>query len=276
MAKNNKHWKNMMASSADQAASKEGIDPLEVGLEELSWFENQKRIAKKNWNKTRETFGEEVGNSISSGVLAIYLLFLIPFAAVTAYRNGFGTVNPGEVTVIWTPIINYLSVSAFVITAFLASLFTTIYHCMKHGTPQKRIFHKLDRIMTYFAIFGVYAPMCLSLVKGTLGIVVLAIEFALAIFGMFFIIFGYPNNKGMTKVAIADYIVMGLLGLIFIKPLFAAASAACFWLIIAGAIVYAIGIFFYSGKNFKFSHMVWHILVVFATVCHVLAFVYFL
>ncbi len=276
MAKNDKHWKNMMANDADHAALKEGIDPLEAGLEGLTWFENQKRIVKKNWNKTRETFGEEVGNSISSGVLALYLLFMIPFAAVHAYINA--PVFPEDMfnSVNWCPIVDSFSVSAFLVTAFLASLFTTIYHCMKHGTPQKRIFHKLDHITSYFAIVGVYAPICLALVGNTFSTVIFFIELALAILGTFFMIFGFPNNKAMTKVAIIDYIVMGLLGLLIIKPLYAACTTASFWLIVAGAIVYAVGLFFYSGKKFKFSHMVWHILVVFATVCHVLAFVYFL
>ena len=33
MAKNNKHWKRMMASSTDRKIAKEGRDPLEEGLE---------------------------------------------------------------------------------------------------------------------------------------------------------------------------------------------------------------------------------------------------
>ena len=44
---------------------------------------------------------------------------------------------------------------------------------------------------------------------------------------------------------------------------------------IAGAAAYLVGVFFYSGKKFKFSHMVWHFCVLFAAVCHVLSLVYF-
>ncbi len=273
MAKNNKHWKNMMANEADRAASDEGIDPLEQGLEGISWFENQKRLVKKSWSATRETFGEEVGNSISSGVLAVFLLCLIPYASVRSYING--PVFAGEVTVYWGKITDAFSVSFFLITAFLASLFTTIYHCTKSGTPQKRIFHKLDHIMSYFAIIGVYAPICLSLVNSVMGIIVFFAEFALALFGMFFMVFGFPQNKIMTKIAIATYIVMGLLGVILLGHIYSAATLPSFWLIISGTILYGIGLFFYSGKKFKFAHMVWHLIVLCATVCHVLAFVFF-
>ena len=93
---------------------------------------------------------------------------------------------------------------------------------------------------------------------------------------MFFMIFGYPENKALTKFAVAIYPIMGIIGLFILKPLYLAATKPSFWLIIAGVITYIVGSFFYSGKKFKFSHMVWHILVAFAEVCHVLAFVYFL
>ena len=256
----------MMASSTDRKIAKEGRDPLEEGLEGLSWFENQKRVVKKRWNKTRETFGEEVGNSVTSGVVMAYILFMIPFASLHAYKSapeGMGDIDS-------------FSVSAFMITAFLATLFTTVYHCTKHGTPQKRIFQKLDHIMVYFAITGAFTPICLSLIGGGLGLGILIAEFCLAITGMFLMIFGYPENKGLTKAAVAIYPVMGIIGLFILKPLYLAATKPSFWLIVAGVITYIVGSVFYSGKKFKFSHMVWHILVAFAEVCHVLAFVYFL
>ena len=85
MAKNIKHWEKMMSSDSDHKVAKAGQDPLEVGLSEMSWFQRQTRKVKRTIEKTRETFGEEVGNSISSGVLAIYFLFMIPFASVHAY-----------------------------------------------------------------------------------------------------------------------------------------------------------------------------------------------
>jgi len=265
MAKNNKHWKSMMESETDRKVAKEGIDPLEEGLEGLSWLENQKRIVKKNIQKTRETFGEEVGNSITAGILAFYVLGLIPFASVHAYIHapeGMG-------------IVDSFGVSAFLVTMFIANLFTTIYHFLKHGSVHKRVFLKLDHIMVYFAILGVYTPVCLSLIGGGLGIGILIAELALALLGMFLMIFMYPENKTGSKFAVSIYGIMAVLFLFVLKPFYAAATKPCFWLLIAGTAVYVFGLFFYSGKKFKFSHMVWHLMVVAASVCHILAYVYF-
>ncbi len=266
MTKNSKHWKTMMARDIDRKVASEGRDPLEEGLEGLSWFETKKRNVKRRWAKTRETFGEEVGNSITSGVLCLYELFMLPFAAVLAYikaPEGKGLTDA-------------MTVSAFMVAAFLASLFTTIYHFLKHGTVHKRIFSKLDHIMVYYAILGVYTPLCFSLLNSAFGYVMFGLEAGLALAGTFFMAFAYPENKPISKCAVAIYGIMGLLGVFLLKDLHAVMTAKSFWLMLSGVIAYAVGLFFYSGKKFKFSHMVWHLIVVCATVCHVLAFVYFL
>ena len=76
----------MLASSSDKKhAATTGEDPLEEGLKDLTWFESSKRAVKRGLHKTYETFGEEVGNSITAGVPALYLLGLLPFAAINAY-----------------------------------------------------------------------------------------------------------------------------------------------------------------------------------------------
>ena len=86
MAKNKKYWKTLLASSSDKKhAAQTGEDPLEEGLKQLTWFESSKQAVRRGLNKTYETFGEEVGNSITSGVVVLYLLGLLPFAAINTY-----------------------------------------------------------------------------------------------------------------------------------------------------------------------------------------------
>ncbi|MBR3534095.1 MAG: hemolysin III family protein [Clostridiales bacterium] len=266
MAKNIKHWEKMMSSDSDRKAAKAGRDPLEMGLSEMSWFQRQTRRVKNTIEKTRETFGEEVGNSITAGVLALYLLIMLPYGAVRAYLHAPDGMSQ----------VDSLGVACFLFFGFLASLFTTIYHFQKPGSLHKRIFAKLDHIMVYFGVFGVFVPVCLSIVGGGLGLGILIAEFALALLGMFLMIFMYPDNKTGSRIAVMIYGIMGIIGLFILKPIHEAATAPCFWLLIAGTAVYAVGLFFYSGKKFKFSHMVWHLLVVAAQVCHVLSLVYFL
>ena len=78
------------------------------------------------------TFGEEVGNSVSHGVMLVAALFAIPFASVWAYAHG-GTVAA-------------FGVSVFVISLFLMFTASTLYHSMQPDSKHKAVFHILDHI----------------------------------------------------------------------------------------------------------------------------------
>jgi len=260
----NKHfWKSFMANEGDKSVAASGKDPLEQGLEGISWLENSKRIVRDSVKKAQQTYGEEIGNSVTSGVLALYLLSVLPYASVHVYNLANGEKAALQV----------VAISLFIITLFMSLLSGTIYHFIKRNTNQKRVAGKFNRIMIYYAIAGSYAPVCLSFIGGTFGIVLFAIEGALALAGTLFTALAYPD-KGFSKpVCNLLYVVMGWLGAIAFKTLSSAMSTVGFWLMVAGLIVYSVGMFFYT-KKFKFSHMIWHFFVLAAVVCHVLAFVY--
>ncbi len=271
MAKNNKFWKTFVAGSEDKRyAAITGEDPLEEGLKDLTWFENSKRAVRRKITKTYETFGEEIGNSVSAGVPALYLLGLLPYAAIDAYLDATSK-GLSQTSVVMT----VLGRSAFIITLFLSLLFSTIYHFMKHGTPHKRVMDKLNRSVAYLAILGAYTPLCINILGQVSGAVLWSLEAALALAGILVTALAYPNNKVGKGFTYLIYAMMGW-GLIFrIKEFYLSASHLCFWLIIGGAFAYTVGIFFGPSKKFKFSHMVWHLCVVAGVVLHVLGYVYF-
>ena len=136
MAKNKKYWKTLLASSSDKKhAAQTGEDPLEEGLKQLTWFESSKQAVRRGINKTYETFGEEVGNSVTSGVAVLYLLGLLPFAAINTYLRVSAENSASQAHVI----MSVIAISAFIITLILALLMSTVYHLMKHGTPHKTL-----------------------------------------------------------------------------------------------------------------------------------------
>ncbi|MBQ1998408.1 MAG: hemolysin III family protein [Spirochaetales bacterium] len=71
------------------------------------------------------TFGEEVGNSISHGVMSILMLLAMPFAAVWSYTHSGGDV------------LRVVGVSVFCISIFMMFLISTLYHSMLHDTRHK-------------------------------------------------------------------------------------------------------------------------------------------
>ena len=95
------------------------------------------------------TFGEEVANTVSHGVMAVLVLIALPFCAVWAYIHG--TANP---------ILASASVSVFMLSIFMMLLCSTLYHAMSPESKHKAVFHILDHIMIYIAIAGSYTPHC--------------------------------------------------------------------------------------------------------------------
>ena len=118
----------------------------------------------------RLSFGEEVGNAVSHGVMAVITFILLPLFAVYSYIQG--------------GVIRAAGTSIYLMCMFFMFLTSTIYHSMSYGSPQKYVFRKLDHIGILFAIAGSYTPVCLSLIQGTSGIVILIIEWSMVLAGV--------------------------------------------------------------------------------------------
>ena len=96
-------------------------------------------------------FGEEVGNCITHGVMAILILFSLPYYSVRAYLRG-GTIET-------------IGTAVFLICLLFMFAGSCLYHSMPHETTHKYVFRKLDHIMILLAIAGTYTPICLKLMN---------------------------------------------------------------------------------------------------------------
>jgi hemolysin III len=70
------------------------------------------------------------------------------------------------------------------------------------------------------------------------------------------------------KFAMALYLGMGWLALVFIRPLALAVPLSVVLWLVAGGIAYTAGVLFYARKGVRYSHFVWHLFVLVGTGCH--------
>ncbi|MBQ5844075.1 MAG: hemolysin III family protein [Alistipes sp.] len=208
------------------------------------------------------TFGEEIANTISHGVMAILTLLSLPFAAVWGYTHAVGN-----------HIESAVGVSIFVISIFLMFLTSTLYHSMHPESKHKQIFHILDHIFIYFAIAGSYTPIALTVIGGWQGLVIVILQWVMVLFGIFY---KSLSKHSIPAVSLTIYLVMGWT-VVFFFPLFLRnASTPLLVLIAIGGIFYTIGAWFYAKKGFKYHHLVWHLMINLAVCCHFAAIVFFL
>ena len=207
------------------------------------------------------TFGEEVGNAVSHGVMAILTLLALPFAAVWAYVKSGGEA------------LTAMSVSIFVVSICLMFLVSTLYHSMSPQSKHKEVFHILDHIFIYVAIAGSYTPVALDIIGGWQGVVIFIIQWVAVIFGVFY---KSLSRKSIPAISLTIYLLMGWT-VVFFFPLFLRHASLSFIILIAvGGLLYTIGAVFYAMKGFRYHHMVWHLLINLAAASHFVAIVFFL
>ncbi len=208
------------------------------------------------------TWGEEVANTVSHGVMALGVLLMLPFAAVWAYLHGAPESTEAAV-----------GVSIFVISIFLMFLASTLYHSMNPVSRHKEVFHILDHIFIYVAIAGSYTPIALLVIDGWQGWLIVGVQWAMVLFGIFY---KSLSRRSIPGVSLTIYLIMGWT-ILFFMPLFLRhASTQLLLLIAAGGLFYTLGAWFYARKGFRYHHLVWHLLINIAVICHFTAIVFYL
>ena len=208
------------------------------------------------------TFGEEIANTVSHGVMSILTLLSLPFAAVWSYTHAVGN-----------NIESAVGVSVFVISLFLMFLCSTLYHSMQPQSRHKEIFHILDHIFIYVAIAGSYTPIALTVIDGWQGILIVVLQWAMVLFGIFY---KSLSKRSIPAVSLTIYLIMGWMIVIFFPLFWNNASTPLLVLIAAGGIFYTIGAAIYAKKGFKYHHLVWHLLINLAMICHAVGIVFYL
>lgn len=189
------------------------------------------------------TKGEEIFNAVShivGGALGLVALIML---LIFAYPNA-----------------GYMAaVAAFGISVILLYTMSALYHFLPRGGG-KKVFRIFDHCTIYLLIAGTYTPFCvIALGLSTTGIVIIVIEWVLAVLG----ITGNAiamNNKIIKGFSMAFYCIMGWLILIAFGELLQNLTIAEFILLLAGGLAYTLGIIFYAlGKKIKYFHSIWHL-----------------
>ncbi len=211
-------------------------------------------------NLTKLSFGEEVGNSITHGVMSVIALCSLPAAAVYAYIKG--------------GVMQSVGVSVFMISIFLMFLVSCLYHSMEFNSTQKYIFRILDHCFIYVAIAGTYTPIALCVIQGWEGVLILIIQWTMVVIG---VLYKAIARKSYPTISVTIYLVMGWIAVLFLPALLQRSNPIMLFLIILGGILYSIGTYFYKKQYVKkYHHMIWHICINLAALAHAVAIIFFL
>ncbi|MBI9052960.1 MAG: hemolysin III family protein [Bacteroidales bacterium] len=203
----------------------------------------------------RFTKGEEIANSISHGLGVVFAIVALVLMAVSSTR--YGTV--------WH-VVSFSIYGSFLILLYLSS---TLNHSLKFGTKAKDFFHNFDQIAIFLFIAATYTPIALIYLRHDWGWVMFGIEWGFALTGVLLKVL-MPNKfeKGVNIFYVISYLVMGYLFVMFLIPLYKHMHPMGIGFIFIGGACYTLGVVFFKMEKLKFSHLIWHLLVIAGSVCH--------
>lgn len=169
--------------------------------------------------------------------------------------------------------IHVISLSIFIVSMILLYAASTTYHTFNVSPHINKVLKKIDHCMIFILIAGSYTPICLVVLNGMTGYILLAIVWSIAILGIVFKLCWVTCPKWISSVL---YIAMGwVCVLAFTQILNALPQAAFNWLLAggiiytAGGIIYALKLPIFNSRHKYFgSHEIFHLFVIGGSICH--------
>jgi hemolysin III len=200
---------------------------------------------------------EELANSITHGIGLI--LSIVGFAILLV----FAVMRGGAMQIVSCAV--YGSTLICVYTA------STLYHALP--SPRlKRALKIFDHCAIYLLIAGTYTPFTLVVLRGGWGWSLFAIVWLLAMAGIAFKLWFVDHFKILSTVL---YLAMGWIAVIAIKPLLSSIPSHGIYWLVAGGVLYSIGVAFFAAPRLRFGHAIWHVFVIAGSTCHYFAVLFY-
>lgn len=166
-----------------------------------------------------------------------------------------------------------ISIAVYALSLILLYAASTTYHTFDRSEKINTVLKKVDHMMIFILIAGSYTPICLLVLKGKIGIILLSIVWGIAILGIVLKAFWVFCPKWVSSIL---YIGMGWTCVLAFTQILNSMSPAAFGWLLAGGVIYTIGGVIYAlklplfnnrHKNFG-SHEIFHIFVMLGSACH--------
>ncbi len=166
-----------------------------------------------------------------------------------------------------------VSIAVYATSLILLYAASTTYHTFNRSEKLNTILKKVDHMMISVLIAGSYTPICLLVLGGKTGILLLSIVWGIALIGILIKAFWVYCPKWVSSVL---YIGMGWTCVLAFTQILNSMSPAAFGWLLAGGIIYTVGGVIYALKlpifnsrhKYFGSHEIFHLFVMGGSACH--------
>lgn len=166
-----------------------------------------------------------------------------------------------------------ISITVYAISLILLYAASTSYHTFICSEPIRTVLKKIDHMMIFVLIAGSYTPICLLVLKGSLGVKLCILVWMIALAGIVIKMFFVYCPKWVSSVL---YIGMGWVCVLAFGQILNGLTRPAFLWLLAGGLIYTVGGVIYAlklplfngrHKNFG-SHEIFHLFVMGGSICH--------
>jgi hemolysin III len=149
--------------------------------------------------------------------------------------------------------------------------FSAGYNLVVRPPRLKEWLRRFDHAAIFLMIAGTYTPFVLIQMNTPFGLSLLAVVWTIAAIGIVLQLFAPRYLRGLS---VALYLVQGWAVLAAIEPLISAMPVRALILLMAGGVLYTVGVVFHLWERLPYSNAIWHGFVLAAASCHFAAVIF--
>jgi hemolysin III len=167
-------------------------------------------------------------------------------------------------TAVYATALDIVAVSIYVV-GLLAMLVLSATYNLWPVSRAKWLLRRFDHSAIYLLIAATYTPFIMELKNSLFAIVLLTGVWCVAIFGIVLKL-GWPGR--FDRLSVGLYLAMGWSGLMLYQAVVTALPSLALWFVVAGGVLYSLGVIFHAWQRLRFQNAIWHGFVLLGAACH--------
>jgi hemolysin III len=167
-------------------------------------------------------------------------------------------------TAIYASALDIVAVSIYV-AGLLAMLVLSATYNLWPVSRAKWVLRRFDHSAIYLLIAATYTPLITQLKDSFFAIALLIGVWCVAILG---IVLKLARPGRYDRLAVGLYLAMGWSGMMLYDAVVQALPTLALAFLIAGGVLYSLGVVFHAWQRLRFQNAIWHCFVLLGAACH--------
>lgn len=151
------------------------------------------------------------------------------------------------------------------VTGLLAMLGLSATYNLWPVSRAKWLLRRFDHAAIYVLIAATYTPFIMALKESYLAIAMLTGVWCAAIGG---VVLKLALPGRYDRLAVGLYLALGWSGVMLYDAVVKAVPPLSLWLVVAGGVLYTLGVIFHAWQRLRFQNAIWHGFVLLGAACH--------